>query len=95
MGRYPNKMLLLKQTTDVDDEKIREKYDDQDEATIIIWRAIPLIWSDDDDGLDSDDDDKEAALLAELANIRSGLMQKRGKMPRLLQRNGSRWKRLR
>jgi hypothetical protein len=49
MGRNPNKMLLLKQTTDVDDEKIREKYDDQDEATIITWRAIPLIWSDDDD----------------------------------------------
>jgi hypothetical protein len=52
MGRNPNKMLLLKQTADVDDEKIREKYDDQDEATIITWRVSSLIWSDDDDGLD-------------------------------------------
>ncbi|KAL7514090.1 hypothetical protein ACHAXN_011369 [Cyclotella atomus] len=59
------KMLLLKQTADVDDEKIRAKYDDEDDV------GDDDAADEDDDSLDSDDEDEEAALQAELAKIRA------------------------
>ena len=79
------KMLLLKQTADVDEVKIKEKYDDADDVGDDDegggrWSDIDanaesgsdLDSSDDeDDSLDSDDEDEEAALQAELAKIRA------------------------
>jgi protein CWC15 len=78
------KMLLLKQTADVDEEKIKQKYDDEDlddegggggrwsdidDNNNLESDASDLDASDDD--LDSDDEDEEAALQAELTKIRA------------------------
>jgi protein CWC15 len=77
-------MLLLKQTADVDEEKIKQKYDDEDlddegggggrwsdidDNNNLESDASDLDASDDD--LDSDDEDEEAALQAELTKIRA------------------------
>jgi len=78
------RLKLLKQTADVDDEKIRAKYDDEDEDGDDDGGGK---WSDLDDDQakisdesdldasdsdsDDDSDDEEAALQAELAKIRA------------------------
>eukprot|EP00584_Thalassiosira_punctigera_P000648 CAMPEP_0172529214 /NCGR_PEP_ID=MMETSP1067-20121228/3355_1 /TAXON_ID=265564 ORGANISM="Thalassiosira punctigera, Strain Tpunct2005C2" /NCGR_SAMPLE_ID=MMETSP1067 /ASSEMBLY_ACC=CAM_ASM_000444 /LENGTH=268 /DNA_ID=CAMNT_0013313229 /DNA_START=33 /DNA_END=839 /DNA_ORIENTATION=- len=81
------RMKLLKQTADVDEEKIRAKYDDEDDggdddgggrwSDLDDDRADNLksdesdLDASDDSDLDSDDEDEEAALQAELAKIRA------------------------
>ncbi|KAL7537651.1 hypothetical protein ACHAXR_008002 [Thalassiosira sp. AJA248-18] len=81
------RMKLLKQTADVDEDKIRAKYDDEDDdgdddgggrwSDLDDDQANNLnsdesdLDASDDDSVDSDDEDEEAALQAELTKIRS------------------------
>jgi len=78
------RLKLLKQTADVDEEKIRSKYNDDDdeddgkgrwsdldEKGALESAESDLDASSDDSDLDSDDEDEEAALQAELAKIRA------------------------
>lgn len=68
-------LKLLKQTADVDEKKLKEKYDDSDvdDGGGRDSESTDLDDSDSDDDLSSDDDDEddEAALQAELTKIRA------------------------
>ena len=63
-----SRLKLLKHTTDVDDEKLKQKYDDSDVEGDSDAASSHL---DSSDSSDEDDDDDEAALQAELAKIRA------------------------
>ena len=89
------RLKLLKQTAEVDDEAIRNKYDDEDAGGGVDdddsgggWSDVDeddddLDASDSDEDSDSDDDDSddddEAALQAELAKIRAEREEKKRK----------------